>query len=328
MVEFRHALEDPKLRLVVGVYLAKRHLAHLQQLRVRCVTPIGPQVMSMFHKGLVKLLVFNSRSDPWNIRLTCLELSNTSIQLEDNALAGILRAMECVDVFKVPESEFGKLAFKALTELIPHGDGLHEQQQQHQLSLAGCPNVTSKMILELLESSLRLERFNADKVLASDMALSTRDSSMTTKPWACARSLKSLRLEFRLDAEALLSASSALVSAPSPILALDAPGKDHETLKEATQHLQDLVFRRLSEPTSFEVLQLKGPRHPVLADPLAFLEKFLNQGLMQNQVEKPPRPLDDQVNPALDLGVYKLKTLKRMRCFQTDTEGHKEGSTN
>jgi hypothetical protein len=31
------------------------------------------------------------------------------------------------------------------------------------------------------------------------------------------------------------------------------------------------------------------------------------------------------VNPALDLGLYKLKTLKRMRRFQTDVEGHKGG---
>jgi hypothetical protein len=248
-------------------------------------------------------------------------LSNTPIQIGDEYMAGIMRAMNFVQNLVVPGSEFSRLSFLALTEPIPLNDGTYDGRyvDLQELNLAGCSNVTSAMILQLLRTAPELRRLNADTILVSEMRsdiLTTGggggggdNAEPTLAPWAC-KKLRVLRVEFKLDADTLLASSTTLADS----------GKDQATLKaEATQQLQDLVFQRLSQFRSLEILEFKGPNHPVLDYGFSFPQPKTRASAR----EAPDFPLDDQINPALDLGLYRLKTLKRLRCFRIDAKGHK-----
>jgi len=145
------------------------------QLRVRGVAPVGPQLMSMFHKGLVKLLVFNSPK----------------------------RSLEYkVDWFgNSPTPQFDSRTTRQQGSYVPWNVSRYSRCQE-----ASLENWHSR--------------------------LSRNPSRMTTRPWACARSLKSLRLDFRLDADALLSASSTLASN----LALIGPWRFRQKFSRRRQH--------------------------------------------------------------------------------------------
>ncbi|KAG0228696.1 hypothetical protein B0O80DRAFT_503052 [Mortierella sp. GBAus27b] len=206
-LDFENTLISPFLQLI-------KHCPGLESLRwvFILIKPTDTSVMDD--------LGDSAENGAWpHLESLCIETQGCS----DEKVAKILRSMKSIVRLNVPYSNFGKESYSFLQPHLGHLTGLDFRE---------CPNVTTAMILEIVQSSTQLTRLTASKVSAHEMAApwlpsddglvksksTTRDRAL--RPWACLQ-LRRLEMRFVLDDTKLPSNRNKAMSARRVQVELD-----------------------------------------------------------------------------------------------------------
>ncbi|KAG0011809.1 hypothetical protein BGZ80_000414, partial [Entomortierella chlamydospora] len=179
------------------------HLEHIDIQRTHGIGAYGflrllelcPNIKSFYWRHIMTGTSF--RVDKWVKlvesgawpRLTCLDVLGE--EFKDEGLCRVIESLPLpLEKFMVRSTEFGHRSFNALMSAERHYNHIQE------LELAGCLDVTSCMIQQIMTKMPALENFSAYRLYVTDIlgtSTTNRNDTKNNQEWVCTN-LRALRL--------------------------------------------------------------------------------------------------------------------------------------